>query len=114
MNFNELPLRPTIIQTLQAKGFEELTSIQHETIPLILEGKDIVGQAETGSGKTLAFCLPLLDKIAAGQGIQALILTPTRELCVQVADVFQEFGKPLDIHTTSIYGGVNIEPQIRA
>ena len=114
MNFDELPLQSKILETLQEKKFSELTAIQEKTIQLILQGKDIVGQAETGSGKTLAFCLPLLDKIAAGQGIQALILTPTRELCVQVTDVFKEFGKPLDIHTTSIFGGVGIDPQIRA
>jgi len=67
----------------------------------------------TGSGKTLAFTLPILDKIRLNGNLQAVVLTPTRELCVQVTGVFQEFGKPLGVKTVSIYGGVSIEPQIR-
>ena len=103
-----------LLEHLTDLGFNELTLIQEKCIPPIYKGKDVVGQAETGSGKTLAFSLPLLDKIVTGKGIQALVLTPTRELCMQVTDVFQTFGKPLYIKTTSIYGGVDIKPQIKS
>jgi ATP-dependent RNA helicase DeaD len=113
MKFNELNINEKLKDKTNELGFEELTLIQEKCIPEIINGKDVVGQAETGSGKTVAFCLPLLDKIEPGEGIQTVILTPTRELCVQVTDVFKEFGRTLKIKTTSIYGGVNIEPQIK-
>jgi ATP-dependent RNA helicase DeaD len=113
MKFNELNINKKLKDKTVEKRFEELTTIQEKCIPEIIKGNDVVGQAETGSGKTIAFCLPILDKIIAKQGLQALILTPTRELCVQVTEVFQEFGKNLNINTTSIYGGVGIEPQVR-
>jgi ATP-dependent RNA helicase DeaD len=113
MKFNELNINKKLKDKTVEKRFEELTMIQEKCIPEIIKGNDVVGQAETGSGKTIAFCLPILDKIIAKQGLQALILTPTRELCVQVTEVFQEFGKNLNINTTSIYGGVGIEPQVR-
>ncbi len=113
MKFEELTIHHKLKQKTQQQGFTTLTSIQEKCIPTILNGRDVVGQAETGSGKTLAFCLPILEKIQPGNRIQTLILTPTRELCVQVTNVFQEFGRPLGIQTTSIYGGVSIQPQIR-
>ncbi|EMR74425.1 DNA/RNA helicase, superfamily II [Thermoplasmatales archaeon SCGC AB-539-N05] len=113
MKFDELNINKKLKDKIVELGFKELTLIQEKCIPEIIKGKDVVGQAETGSGKTVAFCLPLLDKIIPGEGIQTVVLTPTRELCVQVTDVFKEFGKTLKIKTTSIYGGVSIEPQIR-
>jgi superfamily II DNA/RNA helicase len=113
MKFNELNINEKLKDKTNELEFKELTLIQEKCIPEIINGKDVVGQAETGSGKTVAFCLPLLDKIEPGEGIQTVILTPTRELCVQVTDVFKEFGRTLKIKTTSIYGGVNIEPQIK-
>jgi len=113
MKFNEININEKLKDKTNELGFKETTLIQEKCIPEIIEGKDVVGQAETGSGKTVAFCLPLLDKITPGEGIQTVVLTPTRELCVQVTDVFKEFGRPLKIKTTSIYGGVSIEPQIK-
>ena len=113
MRFEELKIDSEIVEQTRKDGFEELTSIQNKCIPKILEGKDLVGQAETGSGKTLAFALPILDKIELSECIQALILTPTRELCVQISDVFREFGRNLGIRTASIYGGTSIKPQIK-
>ena len=83
-------------------------------MPEIINEKDVVGQAETGSGKTIAFCLPILDKIKVNGGLQVVVLTPTRELCVQVKDVFVKFGRSLGIKTLSIYGGVSINPQIKS
>lgn len=113
MKFEELKINRKLLDKIREQGFEELTTIQEKCIPEILKNKDVVGQAETGSGKTLAFCLPILDRIVPGTGLQAFVLTPTRELCQQVTDVFLDFGKHLGIRTASVYGGVSIGPQIK-
>ncbi len=113
MNFEKLNIDYKLYEKVKEFGFKDLTQIQSKCIPKILNGTDVVGQAETGSGKTLAFCLPILDKIQMDKGLRVLVLTPTRELCIQVTDVFQDFGRSLGIKTTSIYGGVSIGPQIR-
>jgi ATP-dependent RNA helicase DeaD len=113
MKFQELPIQKELIEITKKHDFTDLTAIQERCVPEILNGKDIVGQAETGSGKTIAFSLPLIDKLK-GSDLQVLVLTPTRELCVQVSDVFTEYAKPLGFTTTSVYGGVKIEPQIRS
>ena len=112
MKCQELPIKPKLLEQLHDQGFTNLTTIQEKCIPHILNGHDVIGQAETGSGKTLAFCLPILDALHTHCGLQALILTPTRELCVQVADVFKEYGKSLHLTVACIHGGVNINPQI--
>ncbi len=112
MKFSDLRIKSSFSETASRMGFEDLTYIQQRTMPLILEGKDVVGQAETGSGKTIAFALPILEKMTPGKGLQALVLTPTRELCVQVTDVFRDFGKAVGAKAISVYGGVGIEPQI--
>ena len=91
MKFDELNINQKLKDKTVEKGFEELTTIQEECIPEIIKGKDVVGQAETGSGKTVAFCLPILDKIKPREGLQTVVLTPTRELCIQVTVVFKEF-----------------------
>jgi len=113
MKFEELNINKKLIDKTHEQGFEELTLIQQKCLPEIIDGKDVVGQAETGSGKTLAFCLPILDRIIPGEGLQTVVLTPTRELCVQVTGVFKDFGKILGVKTTSIYGGVSIGLQIK-
>jgi len=113
MKFEELELNEQIIEKTIEQGFEELMPIQEKCIPEIIKGRDVVGQAETGSGKTIAFCLPILEKIEHKGGLQTVVLTPTRELCIQVTDVFKDFGKILGVKTTSIYGGVAIGPQIK-
>jgi ATP-dependent RNA helicase DeaD len=113
MNFEKLNIDDKLYEKVKEFGFKDLTQIQSKCIPEILNGMDVVGQAETGSGKTLAFCLPILDKIQVDKGLQVLVITPTRELCIQVSSVFKDFGRSLGIKTTSIYGGVSIEPQIR-
>jgi len=113
MNFEKLNINIKLQRKIEEFGFKNLTSIQEKCIPEILDKKDVVGQAETGSGKTLAFCLPILNMIKPNVDGQVLVLTPTRELCIQVTDVFRDFGKNLGIKATSIYGGVNIKPQIR-
>jgi len=113
MKFEELNINRKLLDKIREQRFKEMTLIQEKCLPEILLNKDVVGQAETGSGKTMVFCLPILNKIIPGIGVQALILTPTRELCLQVTDVFVNFGKKLGIKTTSIYGGVDIKPQIK-
>ncbi len=113
MNFEKLNINTKLKNKINEFGFKDLTPIQEKGIPEILKGKDVVGQAETGSGKTLAFVLPIINEIKHDRNIQVLVLTPTRELCIQVTDVFKDFGKSLEIKTTSIFGGVNIVPQIK-
>ena len=113
MKFEELNINKKLIDKTYELGFTEMTHIQQRCIPEIIKGKDVVGQAETGSGKTIAFCLPILDKINPGEGLQTVVITPTRELCLQVSDVFSEFGKVLNIKTASVFGGVGIVPQIK-
>jgi ATP-dependent RNA helicase DeaD len=113
MKFEDLNLNQHLIEQTNKQGFDQLTPIQEKCIPEIIKLNDVVGQAETGSGKTIAFCLPILEKIKPGNGLQTIVLTPTRELCIQVTDVFQTFGKKLDVTTTSVYGGVGINPQIK-
>ncbi len=113
MKFEELTINKKLIEKTHEEGYGELTLIQEKCLPSIIKGNDVVGQAETGSGKTVAFCLPILDKIVPRNGIQALVLTPTRELCVQVMDVFKDFGAQLKIKTMSVYGGVSISNQIK-
>lgn len=113
MNFEKLNINTKLKNKVDEFGFKDLTTIQEKGIPEILKGKDVVGQAETGSGKTLAFVLPIINEIKHDRNLQALVLTPTRELCIQVTDVFKDFGKSLEIKTTSVFGGVNIAPQIK-
>jgi len=113
MKFDELEISEKLKSALADGNFVELTEVQKQCIPAILAGKDVVGQGETGSGKTLAFVLPLLEKVFVGGGLQILVLTPTRELCVQVADVFDDFGKVLGVRTLSVFGGVGITAQLK-
>ncbi|WP_066635414.1 DEAD/DEAH box helicase [Desulfolucanica intricata] len=113
--FGDLELNSRIVQALVDMGFEEPTPIQQKTIPLSLEGKDLIGQAQTGTGKTAAFGIPILERINIRQGgVQALIITPTRELAIQVAEEVSNIGKYLRIRGLPIYGGQSIERQIRA
>jgi len=114
MKFEELNLKPLILKKIQEEGFLEPTEIQEKCIPEIKKGRDVVGQAMTGSGKTVAFSIPILESVVPGRGVQALILTPTRELCVQVTDTFHKFGREMGVHATAIYGGVGMEPQYHA
>jgi len=114
MKFEEMNLDPRLLKAVQQLGYEEATTIQERAIPLIKEGKDVVGQSATGSGKTAAFGLPLLEKIHVGQGLQMIVLTPTRELCVQVADTIGTLGRFLNVRIAKVYGGVGMGPQVDA
>ena len=112
-NFTKLGLSKELTDVLKKSGFREPSEIQEKAIPIVLAGKDIIGGSATGSGKTLAFASAIIENLKPNKGIQALILTPTRELAEQVATVIRNFGKNKNFNVLSIYGGVKIEPQIR-
>jgi ATP-dependent RNA helicase RhlE len=112
--FQELSLVPELLHGISDMGFDSPTPIQTQAIPMALEGQDIIGCAQTGTGKTAAFALPTLQKMIGGFGTRALVLTPTRELAIQVADQFQKLGKYLTAQIALVYGGVDYDPQIKA
>jgi ATP-dependent RNA helicase DeaD len=118
--FSDLGLLPALLTTLAELGYEEPTPIQGQAIPPLLAGRDVLGQAATGTGKTAAFALPLLQRIggaeaAAGRRpVKALVLVPTRELAMQVAEAIYRYGKVLGVRVIPIYGGQPIERQLRA
>ncbi|ACM92187.1 ATP-dependent RNA helicase DeaD [Nautilia profundicola AmH] len=110
MTFNDFNLKKEILKRLEEIGFEKPSPIQEKAIPVVLQGKDIVAQAQTGTGKTAAFGLPILNMLEKGQ--KALIITPTRELAIQVSEEIFRFGKHLGIHTATVYGGSSYSRQI--
>jgi len=112
-NFKKLGLSNAVLKSIDEHGFESPTAVQEKSIPLILAGEDVIAGAATGSGKTLAFASGILQNSEKGKGIQALILTPTRELAEQVANSFRQFSKYDPLNIASIYGGVGINPQIK-
>lgn len=114
MEFNTYPLKDEILKAIDEMGFEKMTPIQEQALPVALEGKDLIGQAQTGTGKTTAFGLPILQKIDGDERVQALILTPTRELCIQVEKEIHRLAKYLRLRSLAIYGGQEIDRQIRA
>ena len=114
MKFKELGLDHDLLKAIAQSGFEEATPIQAETIPLVLEGKDVIGQAQTGTGKTAAFGLPILQHIdKADRSIQALVISPTRELAIQTQEELYRLGRDKKIKVQAVYGGADIRRQIR-
>lgn len=111
--FEDMGLRPELLQMIIDKGYQEPTPIQKKAVGPAMEGHDIMGQAQTGTGKTAAFGIPILNKVEPGAGIQALVVCPTRELAVQVAGELSFLGKGRHIRTVPVYGGQNIELQFR-
>ncbi len=114
--FDELELNPNILRAIEEMGFEEMSPIQAKAIPMILEGKDVVGQAQTGTGKTAAFGIPLMQKINPKEkNLQAVVLCPTRELAIQVAEEIRKLGLFMHgIKILPVYGGQEISKQIRS
>jgi len=111
--FTQLGLQSQLEQTVSDLGYITPTPIQSEIIPLMLDGQDVIGQAQTGTGKTAAFVLPILQKLERGQrSIQALVLAPTRELAMQVAKAANEYGKCLNVRVLAVYGGQPYSLQI--
>lgn len=114
MNFSELGLDSQLLEAVQRTGFEEPTPIQEQTIPLVLSGHDVIGQAQTGTGKTAAFGLPLLQKIDySRKEIQALVISPTRELALQTQEEIFKLGKEKRTKVQAVFGGSNITRQIK-
>ena len=113
--FQDLGLPAAMVDSLSSFGYESPTPIQAEAIPYLLEGRDIIGQAQTGTGKTAAFALPLLANINSKlKSPQVLVLTPTRELAIQVAESFQKYARSIDgFHVLPIYGGQAYQHQLR-
>lgn len=114
IRFSDLNLNERILRAIDDMGFEEPSKIQAEVIPVLLQGYDVIGQAQTGTGKTLAFGAPILNNIESTGYINSLILTPTRELAVQVNDELVRIGKYTNAKLLPVYGGQPIERQIKA
>jgi ATP-dependent RNA helicase RhlE len=122
LSFEDFSIDPRCLQILNKQGITTPSPVQAEAVPAGLEGKDVLAIAQTGTGKTLAFGLPALTRLATGGDNsngkkgrnRMLVLTPTRELAVQVHDVLRDMGKPLGLRTVAVYGGVGMEPQTRA
>jgi ATP-dependent RNA helicase RhlE len=118
-SFHSLGLVEPILAALTSEGYQTPTPIQAQTIPYLMKGRDLLGCARTGTGKTAAFALPILDRFAraarpARPGIRALVLTPTRELCLQVQESFATYGRNLRVTSHAIFGGVGQGPQVQA
>lgn len=119
MSFKDLQLNKPILKAIEEEGYDEPTLIQEKTIPFVLEKKDVIASAQTGTGKTAAFALPILqllfdkqDAPKKGKKIRALVISPTRELAVQINANFKNYGRHTNLRSTVIFGGAGIEPQI--
>ena len=112
VGFETLGLSAEVLSAVRDAGYTEPTPIQLQAIPLILKGRDVMGLAQTGTGKTAAFTLPIVERLAGGpRRTRVLILTPTRELCVQVEASFRKYARYAPVSVASVYGGVPLEPQ---
>src|SRR4249920_1726694 len=116
--FGSLGLIDELAAAVTALGYEEPTPVQRETIPLLIAGRDVLAQAATGTGKTAAFALPLLQRLAhdgkGGQQTGGLVLVPTRELSMQVAEAIHKYAKGVGVRVVPVYGGAPISQQIAA
>ncbi len=118
MSFSSLSLSAPLLQTLEQLGYQQPTPIQQQAIPAVLSGRDLLAAAQTGTGKTAAFALPLLQLLSQGprpkaNQVHTLVLTPTRELAMQVGQDFSDYGKSLSLRQQVVYGGVKINPQMQ-
>jgi len=115
VTFTELGLGQPFLQAVANMGFEEPTPIQKQTIPIAMAGRDLIGQAQTGTGKTAAYGIPMVERIAVeAEQIQGMVIPPTRELAVQVAEELNRIGQFKGIRALPIYGGQDINRQIKA
>ena len=110
--FDELGLSEPVMKAVRDLGFEKPTPIQAQAIPLVLEGRDIIGASQTGTGKTAAFGLPAFSKMAKHGKCRCLVLEPTRELAAQVLEQFEIYGKHMDLSMVLLHGGVGYQPQL--
>lgn len=115
MKFSELGLSDSLLKAIKRSGYEEATPIQEQTIPMVLNGQDVIGQAQTGTGKTAAFGLPIIEHVDTNNpAIQALIISPTRELAIQTQEELFRLGKDKHVRVQVVYGGADIRRQIRS
>lgn len=121
MTFNELNISKLVLRALEDKNYTTPTAIQQQAIPVATSGRDVLGLAQTGTGKTAAFAIPIIERLKNSsidqneiKGIKALILTPTRELAIQIEEAFADYGKYTRLRFTVIFGGVNQNPQVKA
>jgi ATP-dependent RNA helicase RhlE len=121
-SFDDLGLLPELLTAVKEAGYTSPTPIQQQAIPPALQGRDLIGLAQTGTGKTAGFTLPILHRLLeegfgsikpGAHRVRVLVLTPTRELCVQVEESFRKYGKHTDLRVAAIYGGVGVEPQTK-
>ncbi|HII29563.1 ATP-dependent helicase [Candidatus Woesearchaeota archaeon CG08_land_8_20_14_0_20_47_9] len=110
--FRKLGITPPLLRSVEEEGFEKPTEVQEKAIPLVLAGRDVIAGSATGSGKTLVFGSGIIQHSEKGRGIQALVLTPTRELAVQITDALRKFSKHKPLEIAVVYGGISINPQI--
>ena len=122
MQFEELGLSAVLLKTVKEEGYTEPTPVQERAIPLVLAGRDVLAAAQTGTGKTAAFTLPILDRLKvhantsfspARHPVRVLVLTPTRELAVQVSEAVKTYGRHVPLRASVVYGGVPLDPQIK-
>jgi ATP-dependent RNA helicase RhlE len=122
MSFDRLGLSPELLRAVAQEGYTEPTPVQRESIPIVLDGRDLLAAAQTGTGKTAAFVLPILQRLAqtaayaqtsGRRPIRVLVLTPTRELCLQVEEMVRTYSRTRPVRSTTIYGGVPFDPQLR-
>ena len=114
-SFKDLPLNPEVLRSITELGFDSLFPIQAQAIVPLLEGKDVIGQAQTGTGKTAAFGIPMVQNLNRDvRGVQGLIMVPTRELANQVAENITKFGKHSKVKVLAVYGGESINKQVHA
>lgn len=116
MSFSQLGLSDVLVQTVAQLGYQKPTHIQTQAIPVILQGRDLIAAAQTGTGKTASFVLPILEKLRQGQTqrkkrVRALILVPTRELAMQVAEKVEQYGKDTGLKSLAVFGGVDEQAQ---
>src|SRR5665213_2225491 len=110
--FADLGLSESLLEALHDVGYETPSPIQEQTIPMLLEGRDVIGQAQTGSGKTAAFGLPMLQYVDPTEHeVQGLVLTPTRELCIQVTQALRTYGAKRGVDVVAVFGGAPIRSQ---
>jgi len=114
MSFQEFGLADEVVHGVQSMGYSDPTPIQLRAIPLVLEGKDVMGSAQTGTGKTAAFALPLLTKLGRHAGLRCLVLEPTRELAAQVETAFRDYSRFMDVQVGLVHGGVGFGDQRKA
>ena len=113
MLFENVKISKEISKALEEEGIVNPTKIQEMAIPLILEGKDVIGMSYTGSGKTVAFGVPVIENIKPGKGLQVIIMSPVRELAVQIANELKKFSRYKKCNIATVYGGVSLDPQVR-